>query len=162
MTISKNNKMMQHLNYRMKVVLQDGRTFVGYFKAFDKHMNILLSDCEEFRQIKPKAGRKNEGEEKRTLGFVLLRGEHIVSLTVDGPPPKDDDSVRLPKAGGGPGQAKPAGRGMPVPNMPPGPHAGLQGQVRGVGGPGMGMMMPGYGAPGGPPMGGPPMPPRPF
>lgn len=52
-----------------------------------------------------------------------------MSLTVDGPPPKDDDSIRLPKAGGlgGPGQAKPAGRGMPaMPPMSGGPPAGLQ------------------------------------
>ena len=33
MTISKNNKMMAHLNFRMKVILQDGRNFVGYFKG---------------------------------------------------------------------------------------------------------------------------------
>lgn len=53
-----------------------------------------------------------------------------------GPPPKDDDSVRLPKAGGGagPGQAKPAGRGMAMPMGGGGvPAPGLAGAVRGVG-----------------------------
>ncbi|CAI2295091.1 unnamed protein product [Caenorhabditis sp. 36 PRJEB53466] len=155
MTISKNNKMMAHLNFRMKIILQDSRTFVGFFKAFDKHMNILLAECEEHRQIKPKAGKKADGEEKRILGLVLLRGEHIVSMTVDGPPPRDDDSVRIAKAGGagGVGQGKPGGRGMPaMPGMPPMPPGGLGGAARGHGGPGMAAMQPGaYGAPGGRP-----------
>lgn len=117
-------------------------------------MNIILSDCEEIRRIKPKPGKKliNE-EEKRTLGLILLRGDKIISMSVDGPAQKEDDA-RIPKAGGagGPGQAKPATRAMP--QVPMGAPAGLQGTVAGHGGPGMPAMQP-YGVP---PMGGPPRP----
>ncbi|KAG0263599.1 hypothetical protein BG011_008543 [Mortierella polycephala] len=132
--------MMNLINFRLRITLSDSRVLTGQMLAFDKHMNLVLADCEEFRRIKSKAG-KPEREEKRTLGLVILRGEIIVSLSVDGPPPPsaDDQKARLSQLSAGSGVAAPAGRGMPV---VPGVAPGLTGPVRGVGGPAPGMMLP--------------------
>lgn len=60
-------------------------------------------------------------------------------MTIEGPPPPDTDEKLIP---GGPGIAKAAAaRGMPVGPMAGAPM-GLAGHVRGIGGPGMGIMQP--------------------
>ncbi|KAJ5480837.1 Small nuclear ribonucleoprotein-associated protein B [Penicillium diatomitis] len=144
MAANNKGKMQNLINYRMRVTLNDGRQMTGQMLAFDKHMNLVLADTEEFRRIKrkskPAAGSSNaplvEAEEKRTLGLTIVRGTQVVSCSVDGPPPADP-STRL-GAGGpgpvgatatlvtGPGISKPAGRGLPI---------GLGGPAAGVGGP---------------------------
>ncbi|KAI8841283.1 hypothetical protein BC829DRAFT_402531 [Chytridium lagenaria] len=174
---SRNSKIVQLLNYRLKIT----------------HMNLVLAECEEYRKIKPKAGQAVDREEKRALGLVILRGENIVSLSVEAPPPPSvDDSKRSaasaaarlagPVRGvGGPmGMVPPMGRGgvaappmsyarppmpgmpgmpgMPPPGMPPMrpgmpmPPPGAFGMPPGMPGRGMPMPPPGFR----PPMGMPP------
>lgn len=91
--------MLQLINWRLKITLNDGRALTGQMLAFDKHMNLVLADCEEFRRVraKKKAGEEGpapEQEIKRTLGLVILRGEFVVTLSVEGPPPIVDDDKK--------------------------------------------------------------------
>lgn len=90
---------MNLINFRLRITLSDSRVLTGQMLAFDKHMNLVLADCEEFRKIKAKDGAPSgqAREQKRTLGLVILRGEIIVSMSVDGPPPPsgEDQKSRL-------------------------------------------------------------------
>ncbi|ATY59295.1 LSM domain-containing [Cordyceps militaris] len=139
---NKQGKMAGYINWRMRVTLNDGRAMTGQMLAFDKHMNLVLADTEEFRRVKRRQDRSAPGaggslvesEEKRTLGLTIVRGAYIVSLSVESPPPADP-SARLGKSapGGiasalsaGPGVAKPAGRGAPAPSLA-GPALGMGG-----------------------------------
>lgn len=155
-TVGKSSKMLLLINYRLRVQLQDGRSLVGTFMAFDKHMNMVLGDCEEWRKIKLKRGQAKTNtdekdnnkskEQKRMLGLVILRGENIVSITVESPPVRGEPvAARIPT---GPGRGVAAGRGAPMSGPPPGqqqmgmPPPGLggfgRGQAQQQGGRGMG------------------------
>ena len=98
-------------------------------------MNLVLADTEEFRRVQRQATKPSaapgaagssaplvENEEKRTLGLTIVRGAHIISLSVESPPPADPSARLGTSAPGGasaamaagPGIARPAGRGLPV------------------------------------------------
>lgn len=114
------------MDHRLRVTLHDGRYIIGTFLAFDKHLNLVLSESEEFRLSKSasKSAVVEERTEKRTLGLILIRGENVVSLAVEGPPPP---SAQKKVGPGGPGQvARGAGRGvLPPPPMGMAPPVGL-------------------------------------
>ena len=78
-------KMMQWLKWRVRVTMNDGRVLLGTLSAYDRHMNLVLADCEEFRTIKS----RNEPVEKtltRMLGLIILRGETVISILPETPP----------------------------------------------------------------------------
>lgn len=116
--------MLELINYRLKLTLQDGRIFIGQMIAFDRHMNLVMADCEEYRYSKPKKGAEPV-EEKRSLGLIVLRGNTIVSVSIEAKPPVGDSMNRKAAAmpqmmQNMPGMSRPGGRGIP-PNMPPPP-----------------------------------------
>ena len=84
MTQASQPKLTKFVNWRMKVVMNEKRSFIGTFLAFDRHLNIVLADCDEYRKTKSKDGQ--EKELKRHLGLIILRGENVISITVDSPP----------------------------------------------------------------------------
>jgi len=58
-------------NKQVLVELKNGKQFVGSLKAFDIHINTVLENCEE----------RDEGETKRQLGTVFLRGDTVILIS---------------------------------------------------------------------------------
>ncbi|KAJ4370552.1 Small nuclear ribonucleoprotein-associated protein B [Neocucurbitaria cava] len=175
---NRQGKMINLLNYRMKITLQDGRHMVGQMLAFDKvsvanahslsranlelqHMNIVLADTEEFRRTRRRgkaapgsAQPVTESEERRALGLTIIRGAQVIAVSVDGPPPADP-AARLGASAGGPSTAATLASGPGVARPAGrGLPVGLTGPAPGVAGPGPGFGGGFPGAPGG--LGGPP------
>jgi len=139
--VGKGNKMVHFINYQMKVTVGDGRVFIGRFMAYDKHINVVLGDTVEYRKVIPKGKTKREERDvKRVLGLIVLRGESIVSISVEGPPLHDNKVKKDHTIPGGPGRVSAIGRGVAV--APGSVPSGLGGPALGVGGPAMAQMMP--------------------
>lgn len=97
-TPSKKTKMSDLIKYRLRITTVDNRSFIGQLLAFDNHLNLVLSDTEETRITKKsyadlrKASangtqKASPVEEKRSLGLIILRGEQVVSFSIESPPP---------------------------------------------------------------------------
>ena len=55
---------------RVIVELKNGKQFIGTLKSFDIHINTVLADAEEHV----------EGELKRKIGTVFIRGDTIILI----------------------------------------------------------------------------------
>ncbi len=60
-------------NKRVIVELKNNKQFVGKLKAFDIHVNVVLDEAEE----------RADGEAKRKLGTIFLRGDMIVMISTE-------------------------------------------------------------------------------
>lgn len=56
---------------RVIVELKNGRQYIGLLEAFDIHINVVLNDAEE----------RADGEMKRKLGTVFIRGDTITIIS---------------------------------------------------------------------------------
>ncbi|MBL7055273.1 small nuclear ribonucleoprotein [Candidatus Woesearchaeota archaeon] len=56
---------------RVLVELKNNRQYVGKLNAFDIHINVVLEDAEEHEN----------GEVKRKLGVIFLRGDTITVIS---------------------------------------------------------------------------------
>jgi len=63
------------INKRINIVTKNYDRINGRLLAYDKFMNLILSDVEEYAKDK-----KNSQEIKRVLGLMVLRGSEIIYL----------------------------------------------------------------------------------
>jgi len=59
------------INKEVSLLLKDGRVLTGRLTGYDQYMNLVVEDTRE----------EKEGSERR-LGFVVIRGNNIVSIAL--------------------------------------------------------------------------------
>ena len=74
--MTESERPLDALNYsrgkRVLVELKNGKQVVGNLKAFDIHINTVLDDAEE----------RENGEVKRKIGTVFIRGDTIILISL--------------------------------------------------------------------------------
>ncbi|KAI8093948.1 hypothetical protein BDF21DRAFT_331112 [Thamnidium elegans] len=65
-------QLTSYLNFKSRVKITDGRTFIGTFVCIDKEKNIILAHTEEFL-----------GTGKRMVGLVMIPGKHLVKIETE-------------------------------------------------------------------------------
>jgi len=63
--------MEKSLNQKITLLLKDGRLIDGKLTGYDEYMNMVLDEVEEAN-----------GESKRRLGKIILRGNNVVSISL--------------------------------------------------------------------------------
>jgi small nuclear ribonucleoprotein len=58
---------------RVLIELKNKKQYVGKLKAFDIHINTVLEEAEE----------REDGELKRKIGLIFIRGDTIVFISTD-------------------------------------------------------------------------------
>jgi small nuclear ribonucleoprotein B and B' len=98
--MTRQNKILLLVNSRVRITLNDGQVILGQLLAFDKYMNMVVADCEEYRRTKNQKNSVDEKQLKRSLGLIVLRGENIISCSQEGGAPLSgfENKARVPAA----------------------------------------------------------------
>ncbi|KAL2550622.1 Small nuclear ribonucleoprotein family protein [Forsythia ovata] len=103
-----------------------------------RNLYLVLGNCEEFLWLPPTKGSKEDQEDCRILGLVLLHSEKVISLTVEGSPLPGESRIKAIGVNAvlGPSIGCAAGCGVPTGFVQA--QLGLAGPVRDVGRPALG------------------------
>lgn len=80
------SKFWNWIDHRVRVQIQDHRTMVGTLIGFDKYLNLILADADEYRTIRPKKKSDPIREVKRPMGLMILRGDTVLCITAEKSP----------------------------------------------------------------------------
>ncbi|KAL2545856.1 Small nuclear ribonucleoprotein family protein [Forsythia ovata] len=103
-----------------------------------RNLYLVLGDCEEFFRLPSTKDSKEDQEDCRIFGLVLLHSDEVISLTVEGPPLPGESRVKAIGVNAvlGPSIGCVAGCGVPTGFVQAQP--GLAGPIRGVDRPALG------------------------